>query len=205
MVTIFRSMHPGATVNYRSALHAHVRVPGLKEDLPALKRLARYQLAYGRDILEVIEPYEGVMPDKTREPEAFRRWYHRANYRTGSHRKLLDEAIVWDLLEANTVAEFVQAVRPPGGWQFFRRPAVNLFRMFSETAKDHISETIEFRHFPGSLEPEVISEALRWCRDYLLLAFSGTDPVGKLKISLSRSLSALPTLLAALKGVPETV
>jgi hypothetical protein len=192
MVTIFRSMHPEATVNYRSALHAHVRVPGLKADLPALKRLAAYQSGHGRDILEVIEPYESVMPDRDLHPEAFRRWYHRANYRTGSHRKLLDEAIVLRLLSVETVPDFIETVRPPGGWQFFRRPAVNLFRMFPETAKDHVSETIEFRHFPGSLDPEVVAEALRWCRDYLLLAFSGADPAGKLAEYRRRGLLPMP-------------
>jgi hypothetical protein len=49
-------MHPNATVNYRSCMHAHVLIPGLPQSLPALKQLNRYRRRYGPQILATIEP-----------------------------------------------------------------------------------------------------------------------------------------------------
>jgi hypothetical protein len=64
--------------------------------------------------------------------------------------------------------------------------------MFPETSKDHTTPTIEFRHFPASLDLEVVAEAARWCRDYLILALSDTDPSEKLAQYKKRGLLPMP-------------
>jgi hypothetical protein len=190
----FLLMHPAASVNYRSAMHGHVRVPGLIGNLPALKRLNAYASRYGQEILDTIEPYRLNPPTREQYSEpvelkgALRRWKHRQV----SQGTILSPALVRRMAEARSAEEFFRTAKPPGGWQFFRRPAVNLFRIFPETARDHTTGTIEFRHFPGTRDPEIAAEAMCWCRDYLILALSDTPPGPKLAEYRSRGLLPMP-------------
>ena len=193
-VANFLAMHPNATVNYRSCMHGHVLIPGLLQNLPALKQLNRYQRRYGPQILATIEPYRACWPSARDypDPEELKGAVYRWKHRLVSHQTILDRATVDGMSRASTVRDFFLFAKPRGGWQFFKRSAVNLHRMFPETSKDHTTPTIEFRHFPGSLDPEVVAEAARWCRDYLILALSDADPSEKLAQYKKRGLLPMP-------------
>lgn len=167
MLDLIRRYYPEATVNHRSNLHIHVRVPGLCDDLPALKRLARYVRDQCLDgMLKVIEPIpepsRTTYPDPEEYEGARRRWRRRRI----SHHTVLPYARLHRQLQARTVEEFhraeVPATRATGRpmWHAQPRAAINI-RQLMET------DTIEFRHFPGTLVPEEVHTAVSWCRDFL--------------------------------------
>lgn len=167
---------PNAVVNYRSNLHIHIRVPGLREDLDMLKRLTIYNQNNIAKALELVEP----IPEPTRlqgwpsEEEylgARRRWKRRRV----SHHTILPPDRVLKQLQARTTKEFFEAEVPRSKaravmWHASPRCAVNV-RQLLET------DTIEFRHFPGTLKSSEMLRALLWCWCYMQDALS-PHPMG---------------------------
>lgn len=159
------SVYPEAKVNYRSNLHFHIRVPGLRNNLDALKRFALFndtQLRAGiLDIVEPIDkPYRGDYPEETAWRGALRRWKRRRR----SHHTILPINRLPLQLGAQTVERFFEAEVPYSRagrplWHAQARAAVNL-RQLMET------DTIEFRHFPGTLAPNKVTMAGLWCKVY---------------------------------------
>ncbi|RKZ72461.1 MAG: hypothetical protein DRQ48_00185 [Gammaproteobacteria bacterium] len=172
-------MHPRAVVNYRSNLHCHVRVPGLSENLGMLKTLARYNLKWLPEVLPLIEPIPKPTREAYPEREEFEGAHKRYLRRRKSHQTKLTPARVKIQLRAKTVKEFHDLGVPQskdGKPLPFCQPrcAVNI-RQLLET------DTIEFRHFPGTLDGEELTVALEWCREYLRSAFAGRSPVSLYK------------------------
>src|SRR6266850_2527990 len=56
LLSTFLAMHPEAALNHRSSLHVHIGVPGLREHLPALQAVNRYNRTWLPAILDRIEP-----------------------------------------------------------------------------------------------------------------------------------------------------
>ncbi len=54
-------------------------------------------------------------------------------------------------------------------WFQCPRAGINLRQLFEET------NTIEFRHFPGTLKAGEMRSAINWCRDFLDLALNHDD------------------------------
>ena len=159
------SMHPGATVNHRSNLHVHIRVPGLRDDLASLKQIARYNAANLKIALSLVEP----IPAPTRFEYADFIQYtgavRRYKRRLRSHHMTLSGSRTMRQLAAQSSFEFFSAEVPvsAGGkpqWHLGIRTAINL-RQLQET------DTIEFRHFPGTLNADELLTCVEWCRDYL--------------------------------------
>jgi hypothetical protein len=197
-LALFLDLHsnPAPALNHRSSLHVHVGVPGLKDNLPALKQVNRYGRSYLPAILELIEPMPRphLKPGETQEEflGRARRWRKRVT----SHHTITTEARVKIMEEAKTVPEFFEAAVSRNGkgvpnWHFLCRPAVNLIRLYKIGKRDF--PTVEFRHFPGTLDPEILTEAVSWCRDYLVLALSDKDPFPLLGNYLTRGLLPMPT------------
>lgn len=195
-LTTFLAMHPETALNHRSSLHVHVGVPGLREHLPALKAVNRYNRLWLPQILDRIEP----MPRPVRKPgeteEEFAGRKRRWRKRVISHHALTTEARVKRMEEAVTIPEFFEVAvsRNKAGkpnWHFLCRPAVNLIRLYKIGKGDY--PTVEFRHFPGTLTPEVLVEAVAWCRDYLSFALADLNPMLLLGGYLTRGLLPMPT------------
>lgn len=167
---------PVSVVNYRSNLHCHVGVPGLREDLAALKRFARYNAYWLRRVLSMVEPIPAPDPGRyDRSPFQYEyagaaRRYRR---RLRSHHTVLPHTRLTSQLAANTVEDFF-AAEVPGDktgrpmWHAQARAAVNL-RQLRET------NSIEFRHFPGTVDIDELDHCLAWCRDYTTCALSQWD------------------------------
>jgi hypothetical protein len=164
---------PEATVNHRSNLHVHWRVPGLKEDLQALKKVQRYIHRAMPVLLPMIEP----IPKPTRacysSEEEFQGAMRRYKRRKVSHHRLLTNRFLEAQLAATTVKDFFEAEVPrlkngKPGWAISPRLCVNL-RQLNET------DTVEFRHFPGTLDPHEFELCLNWCQWFLVAAL-GTEP-----------------------------
>lgn len=164
----FMAMHPDAKVNYRSNLHIHVRVPGLGEDLQALKRVQSYIHEHMPRVLEQIEPIPRPTSEEHPDPEelegALRRWRRRRV----SHHTLLTPERLQGQLEATSVEEFYRLEVPSSRkgtpmWHFQPRLCVNL-RQHRET------DTVEFRHFPGTLNGFQLTTCYLWCANFLVWA-----------------------------------
>jgi hypothetical protein len=164
--------YPEATVNYRSNLHLHIRVPGLREDLAALKRLQAHIHEWMPKALPVIQsipkPSREQYPDETEYHGAMRRYRRRKV----SHQTLLLPDRVARQLAAVTPKEFfeneVPRVKATGVPMWHAQP-----RLCVSSRQLIQTDTIEFRHFAGTLSPGKLLLAFIWCEGYLERALEG--------------------------------
>ena len=190
--------YPEATINYRSNLHWHIRIPGLKENLSALKAFARYNLHWLPKILPLVEP----IPNPKEDVE-FRSWseleqkgaLRRYKRRRRSHQTLLTPLRVSGQLTAKTIDLFFEREVPQTQegkpmWHAQPRAAVNLRQLLQ-------TDTVEFRHFPGTLDPDKLAVVGLWCDCYAKCALSDwgwpeeVNPVEEF-IGMGGNLSQLP-------------
>lgn len=169
---------PTARVNYRSNLHWHIRVPGLKDDLEALKRFARFNAHWLPIILPLVEPIsDSPKVPKTLTERAQRQlkgYRRRLKRRRISHHTILPPDRLEKQLAARTVTEFHDAevpwtkVDPKPMPHAQPRAAVNLRQLLQ-------TDTIEFRHFPGTLDPAKLTTVGQWCLSYIECALDAWD------------------------------
>jgi hypothetical protein len=155
-------LHPSAIINYRSNLHIHVRVPGLREDLENCKKLLRYIDTYQQEAFDIVETIPE--PSENLPPEVLLWARKRRNRRHRSHQYKLPKARVEAALAAKTTTEFFEEqvpMSPKGRMYITQRAGINLRSLSSTT------NTIEFRHFPGTLDAEEMRSAIRWCQNFL--------------------------------------
>ncbi len=166
------ALNPAPLVNYRSNLHIHVRVPGLKDDLESCKKLLRYIDRYQEEAFDIVEnipvPIKGTMT-----ADEYEGALKRMKRRKKSHQYKLPQSRVEAMLAATTTQEFYEEHAPKTEkgrmWYFSPRAGINLRQMFEET------NTIEFRHFPGTLDMGQMESALRWCHLFLDAALNKED------------------------------
>lgn len=159
--------HDDAVVNYRSNLHLHIRVPGLKDDLEACKKIQRY-IYPTKGFFDLIEPIPRPKETDFTSKEEFVGAMRRFNRRRVSHHTVLTDKRFRLQQEATTMEEFFRAEVPlkkdgTPQWHLAPRCAINM-RQLMET------DTIEFRHFPGTLDLDLYKSCLTWCRDFLYAA-----------------------------------
>lgn len=160
LLELIKSTYPGVSVNHRSNLHIHVRVPGLKEDLVRLKQLQKCIHAELPSILPYLEPIP-----KGDTPAARKR----ARRRKVSHQTFLSAKRLEHQLASRTVAEFFEREVPVSKagaimWHAQPRVCVNLRQLLQ-------TDTVEFRHFPGTLSGVELLACTNWCVDFLDAAF----------------------------------
>ena len=161
---------PMAAVNYRSNLHIHIRVPGLKDDLGALKRVQAFIHRHMAEAIEVLVPLPRPTAREYPKPNelagAMRRWRRRRV----SHRTLLTPTRLKRQLEATTVGEFFDREPPQGKngkplWHAQPRLCVSLRQLLQ-------TDTIEFRHFPQTLDDDELLDCCVWCKRFLWAAIT---------------------------------
>lgn len=175
-----RATYPEATINYRSNLHLHVRVPGLKDDLQALKLFQAHIHDYLPAILaEVVEPIPNptqnyIMP--TAESaysaadwmEGSKRRFRR---RRVSHQTFLTDKRLSIQSQAQTVQRWFELEVPQTEegkpmWHLQPRCCVSLRQLLQ-------TDTIEFRHFPGTMSDDQLRVAFEWVKEYTEHALEG--------------------------------
>ena len=167
------ALSPAPVINYRSNLHIHIRVPELHNDLDACKRLLRYVDRYQQQVFDTIQPIP--TPDKNTLPPDVYAWeLKRMKRRYRSHQNVLPKKRVAAMLQATNVKEFFEehAHRNAAGqpsWFQCPRAGINLRQMWEET------NTIEFRHFPGTMDMFEMESCLRWCQQFLNAALNEDD------------------------------
>lgn len=165
---------PKPIVNYRSNLHIHIRVPGLKDDLQACKKLLGYIHTNQQEAFDIVEKIP--VADKNLPKEVYKWAKKRETRRYRSHQYQLPMDRINEMMNAKTVQEFYEGHAPLTNkgtrmWYFSPRAGINLRQMWEET------NTIEFRHFPGTLDIREIRSALLWCSSFLMYALEfGNSP-----------------------------
>ena len=167
------ALKPAPVVNYRSNLHIHIRVPGLKDNLDDCKRLLQYIERYQQQSFDLVETIP--VPDKNNlSPESYAGAHKRMKRRHRSHQHTLPKARVEAMMKATSTKEFYEehAHRDAKGnpsWFQCPRAGINLRQMWEETG------TIEFRHFPGTLSMVEMESCIRWCKEFLNAALNRDD------------------------------
>jgi len=148
--------HPACVVNHRSNLHIHIRVPGLRNNLQLLKCIQKYVHQALPEIIDLIEPIPSGNTAAEKKRERRRRI---------SHHTFLTEQRLQHQLKAATAQEFFKREVPKSWagavmWHAQPRLAVGLRQLLQ-------TDTIEFRHFPGTIDAEKLLVCICWCRDFL--------------------------------------
>jgi hypothetical protein len=159
---IIKSLSPKPTVNYRSNLHVHIRVPGLSDDVQAIKKAMRYVELHGQRAFDLVDP----LPEKPEKgtPEMVR-WRRRKQ----SHQNMLTTEQYANVYHSNSTEQIKLAhvisysVDGTPQWQFVQRCGVNFLSLWKH-------DTIEFRHFCGTLSLFEMYFSLLWCRQFLIAA-----------------------------------
>lgn len=184
-----KGLFPEAKVNYRSNLHVHVRVPGLKDDLKALKQVQKYIHEYMPRIFPVIEPLpKPTMWEYSNPVElegASRRWRRRRV----SHQALLTRERLAHQLAATTVQEFFDREPPSKDgkplWHLQPRLCVSLRQMLQ-------TDTTEFRHFPGTLDENELGACVWWCDRFMSAALENGPVQSLLDWAARRKFPSFP-------------
>lgn len=154
------SIRTNYAINHRSNLHVHVRVPGLGNNLPLLKQVQLYVHEELPNFIDLIEPIPvGVtLAEKKRERR-----------RKVSHHTFLTAQRLKHQLDSNTVREFFEREVPctklgrKPMWHAQPRLCVGLRQILQ-------TDTVEFRHFPGTLDQAELEWCVRWCVGFLKYA-----------------------------------
>jgi protein-tyrosine phosphatase len=168
-------LHPKPVVNYKCNMHVHIGVPGLDQDLQGCKKLLQY-ITDHQKVLRVVDPLPRPVVSMFHTHEEYEGALARRRRNLVSHRKMLPDARLGMIMQANTIDEFMDehaSLSKDGKrlWFISPRPGINI-RQLQET------KTIEFRHFFQTLDMREVKSSLIWCREFMHLALtSGEDPL----------------------------
>lgn len=160
-------------VNHRSNLHLHVRVPGLSQDLNALKCLLAYIDQHQVAIYNAIEPVPVPVRDDYENEESYKGAQKRYKRRKVSHQKQVPAPRVKRALAATTVEQFLAAHAPitakgEPAWGLTTRAGINLLQL-KET------DTVEFRHFTNTLDVAKLTSCFTWVQNFIPMALDGAS------------------------------
>lgn len=169
---VIKELTPPPFINYRCNLHIHIGVPGLRNDIKALKSLLTYIRSNAREAFSIVEPIPKPIESDFESKDAFKGAMARYRRRLVSHQYMLYDKTVKKILsdETKTPMEFWDnhANRSKDGkafWYITPRAAINLRQIFE-------TNTIEFRHFPGTLDPDEYYSCLFWCSEFIYAALN---------------------------------
>lgn len=159
---LIKAMHPDVSVNYRSNLHIHVHVPGLKDDLQLLKQ---FQFFIHTEFMNHVHQMVPIPIGKTLAEKKREKRMH------VSHRSFVPMESLRKQFEATTVQEFFEGEvhKGPDGRPLYHlraRCCVNLRQLLD-------TDTIEFRHFPGTLDEDELRRCIQWCHDFVHVCLAG--------------------------------
>ena len=166
---IINILDPKPVINYKCNLHIHIGVLGLKEDLDMIKQIYSYSYRMDERIFDIIDPMPLPIKLNTEDSKLESKRYHRNLI---SHRKKPSSKRFAEVMASNTPQEFFEnhATKDRNGklcWAITPRDGINLRQLWE-------TDTIEFRHFFGTLDLEEIKSCLVWCREFINLAIN--DP-----------------------------
>ena len=164
----FLAAFPDATSNYRSTTHAHIAVPGLRDDLPKLKRLLAYSQRWTPWVIDKVYCIERT-PEFDALPYAGKVWRY---LNVGC--VMPPEWRVDQIMGAETVDDFFRnhMLNKDGKHTPLQatRYAVN-FLMLDKHG------TIEFRHFLGAYAADHVRTVCEYAREFVRAALVTGEPM----------------------------
>lgn len=165
------------TLTYRCFTHIHIRVPGLTEELPSLKKLLQYtvdsQPYVNSQIACIPQAGERGEYESREDWMAARKWQRQQEFwMTQTHPKSRIE----EMLGSESFEEFYLSTYPPRKtgtdrcWWLGARPGVNLRSL-------HKHGTVEFRFFYGSIDPTQVRHVAEFCAEYMSQALGEGVPI----------------------------
>jgi len=181
---INKVLEPKPVINYRCNLHIHIGIKGLNEDLKALKKLLRYIHRYQKEAFDIVEHIPLPLFLDYKKKEHLKGAMKRYKRRHRSHQHKLSDKVVGNILKAKTPQAFFEEHAPLTDkgrmWFFAPRAGINLRQLFDGT------KTIEFRHFPGTLNMKEMKSCLLWCREFVYEALNSQKSPAKIYSRLSK-------------------
>lgn len=165
-------------INHRTNLHLHIHVPGLREDLAALKRLMTYVQTYQDRVYELVEPIEAPDRNMYRSQASYQGALARYKRRLISHQNRLKPKQVEACMAAQTPEEFINGHAPKDKngkplWALAVRGGINLSQL-RET------NTIEFRHFTPTLNVAELESCFEWVYAFTKAALETGESVDEI-------------------------
>ncbi|MCA1776060.1 MAG: pyridoxal-phosphate dependent enzyme [Loktanella sp.] len=164
----FLRAFPEAAVNYRSTLHAHIRVPGLRDDLRALIRAFEYSQRWTEWVCDQVYRIEAT-PEFKAADKGGRNWRY-INVGT----VMPPEWRVQQIMAATTAEDFFRRhmLNKAGEYRPLQatRYAVNFLML-------HKQDTVEFRHFLGGDQPAHVQTVCEYAREFMTAALVTGEPM----------------------------
>lgn len=162
-------------INYRCNLHIHIGVVGLKNDIIFLKKLFDYILKFQKVAFELIEPIPKPVRIDFQNIDAYKGAIQRYRRRLVSHQYCIAEKKSVKIMCSKNPKQFFNRHANVGEsgellWFITPRAGINLRQLWE-------TDTIEFRHFPGTLNLDEIHSSLLWCGMFVNAALNtGVSP-----------------------------
>lgn len=172
---INKMLVPKPWINYRCNLHIHIGVPMLEKDLKKLKKLLLYIHRFEKEAFKIVEPIPKPIRIDFESKEAYDGASKRYRRRLVSHQHILNGKTVERILRSKTPKEFLDnhTITNKKGdrlWFITPRAGINLRQLFE-------TKTVEFRHFPGTVNNDEMYSCILWCREFMDAALnSGITP-----------------------------
>jgi len=152
-------------LNHRTNLHLHIRVPGLSQDLNALKLLLTYIDSNQTAIYNAIEPVPVPNRGDYESEKAYKGARKRYKRRLVSHQYKVPAARVKEALAAESPQAFFDAhsklqANGSRAYGLTTRAGINLLQL-KET------DTVEFRHFTNTLDPAKLRCCFEWVAAFI--------------------------------------
>ncbi|RJQ26101.1 hypothetical protein C4577_04165 [Candidatus Parcubacteria bacterium] len=178
-LTTIKQRFPECQVNYRSNLHIHIGVHGLRDDLITIKKIFKYiYMDNYENVPKVLNWVDPIPKPKTLAQK------HRIKRNKQSHHRLLKNKNVIQRIYEQPTAELL--LRGKHGLPSQPREGINLRQLLD-------TNTIEFRHFAGTLDEEKLNVCIEWCRDFLIFAINDI-PIKKLCEKYKDRINKFPKL-----------
>jgi len=163
-------LDPKPWINYRCNLHIHIGVKGLHEDIHYLKKLIQYLAKYQKEAFRIVEPIPKPVISDFKSKEEYKGATTRYRRRLTSHQHCLNDKTVKKIMSSKTPKQFWDNHAPIGKdgkrlWYITPRAGINLRQLFE-------TNTLEFRHFPGTLNDDEMYSSIIWCREFLHAALN---------------------------------
>jgi hypothetical protein len=159
---------PKPVINYKCNLHIHIRVPGLKDDLEALKKVMKYIHDFGQQAFELVDPIR--LPTNQQYPLPEELKAAKKRNKIGSHHGIVEEEKYNRIMNSLSPIGFyhAHANRTNNDKLIFpKRTGINMRQLF-----DAPVDTIEFRHFFGTVDMLEMKSCLTWCSEFLNAAIN---------------------------------
>lgn len=161
--------HPFNKPSYTSlnASHVHVRVPGLRDDLDALKRLQQYVIDSQGPFLEQTYMKDYVPPKWTKESRK-------------AHTVPLDGKRVMQPWMNNNIQRLATTPAEFFKLQMKGKDGVTNYRIFRYAVNTYnlcLIDTVEFRWFRATLDPELWRDMFLFCERFMREALGDQTPI----------------------------